>query len=141
MAQANRVVIFDAPVEKVYQAITDYESYPDFVEGVSGVRVIESSETQALVEYSLNFIKTFNYCLRMQHTPLEKVEWHLESGDLFKQNQGYWKFKDLGDGRTEVEYNLELDVKMFAPKALVNKLATQSLPAMLESYHRRARSL
>lgn len=141
MAHANKVVIFEAPIEKVFQAITDYESYPDFVEGVSAVRVLESTEDGALVEYDLNFIKTFQYRLQMKHTKPTEVRWSLESGDIFKKNQGYWKFKDLGDGRTEVEYDLELDVKMFAPSALVNKLATKSLPAMLESYHQRARKL
>lgn len=141
MAHANKVMIFEAPIEKVYQAITEYEHYMDFVEGVSNVKVIDQTEGGALVEYHLNFIKTFTYRLKMTHEHPTKISWELDSGDLFKTNKGYWKLKDLGDGRTEVEYDLELDVKMFAPKALVNKLANNSLPAMLESYHKRARSL
>ncbi len=141
MAHAERKEIFDAPIEKVYQAITDYDAYPDFVEGVNGVKVIEQSEDGALVEYSLNFIKTFSYRLRMSHERPTKISWELESGDLFKANSGSWTLRDMGDGRTEVNYDLTLDVKMFAPSALVNKLASQSLPAMLQSYHKRARSL
>lgn len=141
MPSAKRTEIFDAPIEKVYQVITDYASYPEFVEGVSGVEVIEQDENGALVEYSLNMIKKFTYRLRLKHEKPTKISWTFESGDIFKLNEGYWHLKDLGDGRTEVDYQLELDVKVFAPSAIINKLATKSLPAMLQSYHKRAKSV
>jgi ribosome-associated toxin RatA of RatAB toxin-antitoxin module len=41
MAHANRVLIFEAPIQNVFKAITDYKSYPDFVDGVSSVEIIK----------------------------------------------------------------------------------------------------
>jgi ribosome-associated toxin RatA of RatAB toxin-antitoxin module len=141
MPAANRKEVFDAPIEKVYEVILDYESYPEFVDGVSEVKVIEQDEKGALVEYSLNMIKKFTYRLRLHHNRPNSVTWEFDSGDIFKVNRGHWKLKDLGDGRTEVDYEVELEVKIFAPKAIINKLATKSLPAMLQAYHQRAKSL
>lgn len=141
MPAANRKEIFEAPIENVYKVITDYASYPDFVDGVQDVKVIEQDEKGAVVEYSLNMIKKFTYRLKMKHEAPNKITWEFESGDIFKKNRGHWKLKDLGDGKTEVDYEVELEVKVFAPNAIINKLATKSLPSMLESYHKRAKSL
>lgn len=141
MPAANRKEVFDVPIEKVYDVIVDYESYPEFVDGVSAVKVLEQDEKGALVEYSLNMIKKFTYRLRLHHERPHTVTWEFDSGDIFKVNRGHWKLKDLGDGKTEVDYEVELEVKVFAPNAIINKLATKSLPAMLESYHKRAKGL
>jgi coenzyme Q-binding protein COQ10 len=143
MAHANRVLIFEAPIENVFKAITNYPSYPEFVDGVSEVKVISEDENGALVEFTLNMIKKFTYRLQMKHTKPTEVSWTLDSGDIFGVNEGYWKFKDLGDGRTEVEYDLELEIKikMFGIGMIADKLTKVNLPAMLESYHKRARSL
>lgn len=141
MPSANREEVFDAPIDKVYEVIVDYASYPEFVEGVSDVKVIEQDEKGALVEYSLNMIKKFTYRLRLSHERPHTVTWAFDSGDIFKVNRGHWKLKDLGDGKTQVDYEVELEVKVFAPNAIINKLATKSLPAMLEAYHKRAKSL
>ena len=63
-----------------------------------------------------------------------------ELSDIFKKNEGSWKFKDLGDGRTQVDYSLEVEIKGFAPKTLVNSLTEKNLPAMLKSYHERCKA-
>lgn len=140
MPQAKRTEIWDAPIEKIFDVITDYESYPQFVDGCSSVDVLEKSETDARVEFGLNLIKKFKYILHLKQTRPTEISWSLESGDIFKKNEGSWQFKDLGDGRTEVNYGLEVEIKGFAPKTLVNSLTEKNLPAMLKSYHDRCRT-
>ena len=141
MAKVETTEIFQAPIDKVYAVITDYASYPDFVDGVTSIKVLESSETGARVEYSLNLIKTFSYILSLTHEHEKSVSWNFESGDIFKQNSGSWHLKDLGNNETEVTYHLDVDFKGFAPKAVVNKLVSGNLPKMMEQYHNRAKSL
>lgn len=142
-AATEKVVTFEAPIEKVYQAITDYRGYVDFVEGVSEVDIKEETEKGALVEYSINMIKKVRYTLRMTHQKPTQVTWALESGDLFKKNEGFWKLKDNGDGTTEVTYNVSIDIKGFIPMAskIVSSLTEGQLPKMLKSYEQRAQSL
>lgn len=139
MPQAKRTEIWDAPVEKIFDVITKYEDYPEYVEGCSSINILSRSEGESKVEFGLNFIKKFKYILILKEDRPNSISWSLDSGDIFKKNEGSWEFKDLGDGRTEVNYSLEVEIKGFAPKKLVNTLTEKNLPAMLKSYHDRCK--
>ena len=137
MPQATRKEVWNAPIEKVFAVLTDYESYPEFVDGCSSVSVISQDESGAEVEFGLNLIKKFKYILKLTHVAPTTVSWTFDSGDIFKKNEGAWELKDLGDGTTEVNYGLEVAIKGFAPKSLVSSLTQKNLPAMLKSYEKR----
>jgi ribosome-associated toxin RatA of RatAB toxin-antitoxin module len=139
MASVSRTETFDVEIEKLYNVIEDYESYPDFVDGVSTINVLEKDENGARVEYGLNLIKKFKYVLKLTHNRPNGLSWEFESGDLFKKNNGSWDLKDLGNGQTEVTYSLDVDVKGFVPKSIISKLTDSSLPTMMKAYQDRAR--
>jgi len=141
MAQASRTEIVDVDINKLYNVIADFAKYPEFVDGVSAIKVLSQNETEAKVEYSLNVIKTFKYIINTKMERPTRVSWVLDSGDIFKKNDGSWLLKDLGNGKTEVTYSLEVDVKMFAPGAVINALTTKNLPIMMQSFFKRAKSL
>lgn len=139
MATATRTEIVEVDINKLYETIVDYAKYPEFVDGVSSTKVIDQNETSAKVEYSVNMIKTFKYTLATKQSRPTHVSWTLESGDLFKKNEGEWKLKDLGNGKTEVTYTLEVDFKMFAPSSILTALTQKNLPIMMESFFKRAK--
>jgi len=140
MASVSKKETFNVDAETLYAVITDYESYPEFVEGVSDINVLKESEKGATVEYSLNLIKTFTYVLEMKHEKNKSVSWKLKEGDIFKENIGSWQLKDLGDGKTEVTYTLDVDFKIFAPKMITDKLVANNVPSMLKAYEDRAKA-
>lgn len=140
MANATRTEVFEVDINKLYDVITDYARYPEFVDGVSSTKVITQNDTQAKVEYSVNMIKSFKYILSTTQVRPTKVSWVLESGDLFKKNDGSWALKDLGNGKTEVTYSLEVDFKMFAPNAILTALTEKNLPVMMQSFYKRAKA-
>jgi coenzyme Q-binding protein COQ10 len=141
MAKANRTETFDVNINKLYDVIIDYASYPEFVDGVSEIEVLEQTDTSAKVKYSLNLIKKFTYILSMTMEKPNKVSWTLDSGDIFKTNSGSWELKEVSENETEVNYSLEVDFKILAPKMIVNKLVATNLPAMMKSYKERAKSV
>nr|BDT28584.1 SRPBCC family protein [Bacteriovorax sp. HI3] len=141
MASASRTEVVDVDINKLYDVIVDYAKYPDFVDGVSSTKVLSQNETSAKVEYSVNLIKSFKYTLATTQSRPTKVSWVLESGDLFKKNDGNWTLKDLGNGKTEVTYSLEVDFKMFAPNAILSALTEKNLPVMMQSFFKRAKSV
>ncbi|AUN98463.1 SRPBCC family protein [Bacteriovorax stolpii] len=141
MASASRTEVVDVDINKLYDVIVDYAKYPDFVDGVSSTKVLSQNETSAKVEYSVNLIKSFKYTLATTQSRPTKVSWVLESGDLFKKNDGNWTLKDLGNGKTEVTYTLEVDFKMFAPNAILSALTEKNLPVMMQSFFKRAKSV
>ncbi len=139
MASAERTEVVDVEINKLYDVITDYSKYPDFVEGVSAIKVLSQNDTAAKVEYSLNMIKSFKYIINIKQEKPTHISWTLDSGDLFKKNNGSWKLKDLGNGKTEVTYSLEIDFKMFAPSSVLSALTSKNLPIMMESFFKRAK--
>jgi len=140
MAKAERTEIFDVPAEKFYQAITDYKSYPKFVDGMKSVEIVTESGDSATVKFNLNLIKEVTYTLKLTGKKNEAVSWSLVSGDMMKVNNGGWKLKDLGNGKTEVTYNLEVELKGFFPGlGMVEKtMVSTNLPMNMKAFAKRA---
>lgn len=143
MAKAERTEIFDVPCEKFYQAVTDYKSYPSFVDGMRSVEVVSQNGEDATVKFNLNLIKEVTYTLKLSGKKNESVQWSLVSGDLMKVNNGGWKLKDLGGGRTEVTYHLEVELKGFFPGlGMVEKtMVSTNLPMNMKAFAKRAATI
>jgi ribosome-associated toxin RatA of RatAB toxin-antitoxin module len=140
MANATRTEVVDVDINKLYNVLVDYAKYPEFVDGVSAIRVISQDEKSAKVEYSINMIKSFKYIINIKNERPTSVSWTLDSGDLFKKNDGAWKMKDLGNGKTEVTYSLDMDFKIFAPSSILSALTEKNLPVMMNSFFKRAKA-
>lgn len=142
MANAERTEIMNASKESLLSVLKDYESYPDFMDGVSHVEVIEKSGNKVKAKYDLNVIKTFSYVLNLEESE-DGVSWSFDSGDIFSINNGSWKLKDLGNGTTEVTYSIEIEIKikMMGTGMITKKLVNTSLPSMMKSVEKRAQSL
>lgn len=143
MAKAERTETFDVPADKFYQAIVDYKSYPKFVDGMKSIDVSNESADGATVKYNLSLIKDISYTLKMSHKPNTEVSWSLVTGDMMKVNNGKWTLKDLGNGKTEVTYSLEVELKGFLPGlGMIEKtLVTTNLPLNMKAFAKQAASL
>ncbi len=143
MARAERTEVFDVPVEKFYQAIVDYKSYPEFVDGMRSVEIVSQNADGANVKFSLSLIKDISYTIKLTNKPNTEVSWSLVSGDMMKVNNGKWALKDLGGNKTEVTYSLEVELKGFLPGlGMIEKtLVTTNLPLNMKAFAKRAASL
>ena len=141
MAGTNKTEIFSLPIEKIYRVITDYPSYPEYMDGVDKAHIIELTESGAIVEYSLNIIRQFSYQLEMIHQHPHKISWTLLSGDLFKKNEGYWELKALNDDETQLTYSIDAEFKLLVPKMIINKIIKNNLPKLFNNIHHRAKNL
>ena len=143
MARADRTEVYDIPAEKFYQAIIGYKQYTDFVDGVKSVIVEKESADGAVVKFTLSIIKEISYTINLKHIPNKEVSWSLVTGDMMKINNGRWTLKDLGGGKTEVNYNLEMEFKGFLPGlGMIEKtLVNTNLPMTMKSFFKRAQEL
>lgn len=143
MARAERTEVFDVPLDKFYQAIIDYKSYPKFVDGVDSTEVSNESADGATVTMNLNLIKKIAYTIKLNHKKNQEVNWSLVSGDMMKVNNGRWTLKDLGQARTEVTYSLEVELKGFLPGlGMIEKtLVNTNLPLTMKAFAKKAASL
>jgi len=134
MGQATTSEIFNAPLEKVFKVISNYNSYPEFLTDIKRVSVLESSGPRKLVEFELHVIKRFRYQLWLAENPNEEVSWTFHSGEIFKENTGSWKLKDLGDGRTHADYSIVAKFGVFVPGMIEKMLIEVNLPVMMKSF-------
>lgn len=142
MAQAEFHEVLSIPKDKLYQAIIRYEDYPQFVEGLESVKVERKGAGRARVSYRVNMMKEVNYTLDLtEDEAAGVVHWTMVSSDSFKMNNGRWELKDLGGGKTDVKYSLELDFNFPVPGFILNRLVKGSLPSMVKSFVKRAGAL
>lgn len=143
MAKAERTEVFDVPVAKMYQAIVDYKAYPQFVDGMKSVEVVNQAGEAATVKFNLSLIKEVTYTLKLTGDKDKTVSWSLVSGDMMKVNNGKWTLKDLGGNKTEVTYSLEVELKGFFPGlGMIEKtMVSTNLPMNMKAFAKRAASL
>jgi ribosome-associated toxin RatA of RatAB toxin-antitoxin module len=97
----------------------------------------------AVNRFTINIIKEISYTINLKHIPNKEVSWTLVTGDMMKVNNGKWTLKDLGGGKTEVNYNLEIEFKGFLPGlGMIEKtLVSTNLPLTMKAFSKRAQEL
>lgn len=138
MAGASKTILIDAPMDILFEVITDYESYPSFLSDVSEARVVERTSDGAIVEFSLNLIKKVSYTLNIVEDKPSGVRWTLDKSSLMKSNDGGWKLESLTATQTRATYQVDVTPRGFVPGSIVNALTGRTLPTTLEAFKLRA---
>jgi ribosome-associated toxin RatA of RatAB toxin-antitoxin module len=142
MANATLTKTLDVSKEKLFTAITRYEDYPQFVTGCKKTEVERKAPGHALVKYSANILGKDLWYLLEHSEDLEsgKVTWKLLDSDLLKVDSGTWTLKDLGGGKTEVTYAIEIEFKIWIPGPVLKTLTATSLPNVIAEFEKKAKA-
>lgn len=131
----------DVPAESFYELITDFGSYPDFLDNVVATEVLRHDGDVYYVKFTIRVIKQFDYVLRLEGTPYERLTWHLTEPGLFQSNDGGWRIESLTDSSIRAHYALSVVVSRFVPKTVTRRLTQATLPEMLSQWKTHAESL
>jgi coenzyme Q-binding protein COQ10 len=144
MPGASRSIVFNAPMEKVFKVISDYEAYPKFVPKAKSGKVLKREGNLVTVAYELGLgVKDIKYTLKMKEEAPNKVSWTFVEGDFMKKNDGSWVLEPAGEGKVKGTYTVELEVGNIPMllKAVVNPvmsaLVDSDLPNMLNAFKKR----
>ncbi len=141
MASAEFHELLSVDKDKLYSVITRYEDYPQFVDGCKSVQVERKGAGRARVTYHVSMMKDITYTLDHEEDPASgKVLWQLVESDFFKKDTGRWELKQLGPGKTDVLYVLDVEFKIPVPGLILNRLVKGSLPSMVKSFEKRAKA-
>lgn len=141
MAQAEVHEVLSVAKDKMWDAIVRYEEYPKFVDGCTSIQVERKGPGHARVTYHVSLMKDVTYTLdHKEDKDKGIVEWTLVESDFFKKNVGRWELKDAGAGKTDVLYSLEVEFKIPVPGFILSGLIKKSLPAMVKSMEKQAKS-
>jgi ribosome-associated toxin RatA of RatAB toxin-antitoxin module len=138
MPGATRTIVINAPVEKVFDVITQYDRYPEFLPEVKEVRAANRQGNTLELHYKVDVVKTIRYSIRVTEERPRRMAWSFIEGEMMKDNKGSWVLEPEGEGKTRATYNVEMALGLLVPKAVVNALVDTSLPKMLDAFKRRA---
>ena len=125
MPQISRTALVPYSAEQMYQLVNDVQSYPQFLPGCTGSRILESTPGQmtAAVDVSKAGIsKTFTtriysvilwllvktFTTRNQLTSNQSILMNLVDGP-FKKLIGGWKFTPLSQEACRIEFHLDFE--------------------------------
>ena len=142
MAQADSEKTYDVSADKYYQAVSEYEKYPTFVEGMKSVKA-KRTGFDVIADYELSMMsKDMSYQLKIKEDPSAKViSWTLSKSDFFKVNNGKWTIQSTGPSSCKVHYSLEVDFNFTVPGFLLKGVVKSTLPTMMNSFYERAKKL
>ena len=139
MAGAEQSIDVAVTPEQFFAVVTDYESYPQFLQDIEAAELLRRGEGSAEARFTLNLIKRISYTLSLLESSPSEVTWSLKDGP-FKRNDGSWRIEAVSGG-TRATYRIEVAVGVFLPGAIVNRLVGKTLPATLQAFKRRAEQL
>lgn len=138
MPGATRTIVINAPVEKVFDVITQYERYPEFLPEVKEIRASNRQGNTVELHYKVDVVKTVRYSIRVTEERPRRMSWSFIQGEVMKDNKGSWVLEPEGEGKTRATYTVEMALGALVPKSIVNALVDSSLPKMLDAFKRRA---
>ncbi|HZI09192.1 MAG TPA: SRPBCC family protein [Myxococcus sp.] len=138
MPGASKTIVINAPIEKVFDVITQYERYPEFLPEVKETRTVNRKGNTVDVHYKVDVMKTVRYSIRVTEERPTRMSWSFIEGEMMKDNKGSWVLEAQGEKQTKATYTVEMALGALVPKAIVNALVETSLPKMLDAFKRRA---
>jgi len=137
MASATRNIVIDAPVERVFDVIVDYEKYPEFLSEVKSIRTSDRRGNQVNIHYEVDVMKRIHYTLHMTEDRPRGLQWTFVKGEVLKDNRGGWVLEATADGKTNAIYTVEVALGLLVPRTIVTAMVESSLPKMLHAFKQR----
>jgi ribosome-associated toxin RatA of RatAB toxin-antitoxin module len=135
-----RTIEVDAPPERCFALLTDYERIPSWQGAVKSIRVLERDERGrgSVVEYEVDAkLKTVRYRLRQVYDEPHRLASEYLGGD-FREFSGEWRFEAAGEDRTHVELDLRIDPGRFVPGPVRGAISDAVMKRALRDLKREA---
>ena len=152
--------VIDAPPERVFAAISDYDRHADFMPYVKRSETVRKENGVTWVFQHLEFVllpvSDRRYTIRVSDPDSRPndgfycIEWTLDNEDTARRqgsgitptfNDGFWLLRGLEGGtKTDVRYFLHTDPGGWLFSWMINTANRQAIPAVIEAVRKRAKS-
>jgi ribosome-associated toxin RatA of RatAB toxin-antitoxin module len=137
--RAEHSVVIEAEPAVCFDAITQYETFPDWQGAVKDVEVLSrDGEGRGLdVRFEIDAkVRQVSYTLRYSYEPPHQITWDYIEGDV-KSVDGEYVFEDRRDGTTLATYSLAIDPGAWLPAPVKKMLTDQVMKRSVEDLKRR----
>jgi uncharacterized membrane protein len=131
--------VIEAPADKIIEALTDFETFPEWQAAVLECEVLERDDDGrgSLVRMKVDAkVRKVEYVVRYAYDLPNSLAWEQVSGDL-KENIGKYTFAPRDDGSTEVTVDIVAEVGFFVPGPMKKLIREQSLKNSLRELKKR----
>jgi len=111
MSYVEKTIEVNAPLNKVYNQWTQFESFPEFMQGVVEVKQLDDKRLRWKAQIAGKQEEWTSEIY--EQVPDQKIAWRSIEG---AKNGGVVKFKALGADRTEITLRLE-----YEPEGIIEK--------------------
>lgn len=141
MSKISRSALVPYSAEQMYRLVNDVDSYPEFLPGCTGSRVLDAGRDQmtAAVDVSKAGIsKTF--VTRNTLTDNQSIQMQLVDGP-FRKLSGGWRFTPLSDKACKVELNLDFEFTNMLVELAFGRIFKELASSMVQAFTRRAKEV
>jgi ribosome-associated toxin RatA of RatAB toxin-antitoxin module len=141
MPQISRSALVPFSVEQMYKLVNDVDSYPQFLPGCIGSRILTQNETSmtASVEVSKAGIrKTFTTNNQLVNN--QRIEMQLVDGP-FRKLIGGWLFTPLSDDACKVQLELDFEFTNKLIELAFGKVFKELAGNMVQAFTQRAKEV
>ena len=139
--QVSRSALVPYSAQHMFDLVNDIESYPAFMDGCVGARIIERGDDWVEAELVLSKAGiTQAFTTRNQLQAPQLMTLQLKQGP-FKQLSGKWSFAALGDDACKVTFELQFELQNPLVGMAVGKLFESMAGKQVDAICARARQL
>lgn len=131
--------VIAAPADKLIDALTDFETFPEWQAAVMECEVLERDDEGrgSLVRMKVDAkVRKVEYVVRYAYDLPHSLGWQQVSGDL-TENTGRYTFAPRDDGATDVTVDIVAEVGFFVPGPMKKLIRDQSLKNSLRELKKR----
>ncbi|ABW11260.1 SRPBCC family protein [Frankia sp. Mgl5] len=141
---AQSSIVIDARPAVIMGAIADIAAYPTWVGQIEQAEILEvgpdGRPRQARFRINAVVVKD-EFVNEYTWKGDEHVSWSLVSGEAMSTQDGSYTLRDLGDGSTEVTYDLTVELKIKIPGLLRRKVQGGIVDAALKDLKKHVEKL
>ncbi|MEM1334080.1 MAG: SRPBCC family protein [Actinomycetota bacterium] len=116
---ATETIIIDASLDDVWNVALDLERYPEWARDIKAVTIHSRDDDgrPSEVEYRASALgRSTHYTLQYRYDDEPRLlGWSMIRGDIQRSIDGAFTFRPTTDGRTEVRYDLAIDLVVPLP--------------------------
>jgi len=131
--------VVNAPVDKIVEALTSFETFPEWQGAVMECEVLERDDEGrgSLVRMKVDAkVRKVEYVVRYTYDLPNGLSWAQTTGDL-KENTGKYTFAAREDGGTDVTVDIVAEVGFFVPGPMKKLIREQSLKNSIRELKKR----
>ena len=143
--QASERAVMNAPPDKCYEVVADFERYPEWAADIKAVTIEARDDDGRPSEVAFRaaaFGRSTNYTLRFDYGNAPKeLSWVQTRGDLTSRLDVTYVFEPTDHGDTEVTYHLTAELRVPIPGFIKMRATSRIMATAMRELKARVESI